>query len=102
MENTSKEFDAKKVKELVSNLEKEGNWTFTFLGADIDVFAEAVPMAFSAANIASFDKTSEGYRGATYKMSSGNTKFYNNRTAGIRNVSDFYGEGDTKDDKKIL
>ncbi len=84
-------------------MEAKGNWTFTFLGADIDVFAESVKMGMSgtSGNTLSFNKSAAGYRGATVKMSNGNTRFYNNRTAGIRNVSDFYGGEDKEDVKKI-
>jgi Mg-chelatase subunit ChlD len=102
-ENTSKEYKGKQIKEIVSDLEKEGNWSFTFLGADIDVFKEGRKMGMSGTsggNTLSFSKSAAGFRGATAKMSNGNARFYSNRTAGIRNVSNFYGE-DEKDDKKI-
>lgn len=99
-ENTSKEYKSSQIKAIVDELEKEGNWTFTFLGADIDVFAEGQKMSFTSANTMSFDKSRRGYTVATAKMSNGNARFYNNRTAGIRNVSDFYGD-DEEDDKKI-
>lgn len=103
-ENTSKEYKGTQIKKIVSDLEKKGNWSFTFLGADIDVFAEGQKIGMSGTsgrgNIMSFNKSSAGFRGATAKMSNGNARFYNNRTAGIRNVSDFYGD-DEEDDKKI-
>jgi len=97
-ENTSKEYKGTQIKKIVSDLEKKGNWSFTFLGADIDVFAEGQKMAFASANTMKFDKSAAGFRGATVKMSNGNARFYSNRTAGLRNVSDFYG--DDEEDKK--
>lgn len=100
-ENTSKEYNGKQLKDMISSLEAKGNWTFTFLGADIDVFAEGQKIAIAAANTMSFSKSAAGYRGATVKMSNGNARFYSNRTAGIRNVTDFYGGEEDEDGKKI-
>ncbi|MCK9437964.1 MAG: VWA domain-containing protein [Synergistaceae bacterium] len=40
-ENASKEYDARKVKQMIQELEKSENWQFIYMGADLDNFADA-------------------------------------------------------------
>jgi uncharacterized protein YegL len=53
LENSSKEFGKTQIAELRKKLEGKGNWTFTFMGADQDAFAEAGQYGFAAANTTS-------------------------------------------------
>lgn len=90
-ENMSQEYKGPQIKNIVKELEEEGNWTFTFLGADIDVFAEAEKMSFSSSNnIASFDKSDSGFADATKRMSIGTTTFYNARSVGEKSIKNYY------------
>jgi uncharacterized protein YegL len=40
-ENASREYDSRKVKEMIQELEKSENWQFIYLGADLNNFADA-------------------------------------------------------------
>jgi uncharacterized protein YegL len=40
-ENASREYDSRKVKEMIQELEKSKNWQFIYLGADLNNFADA-------------------------------------------------------------
>lgn len=49
-ENASREWTKEKVAGLLREREALGNWTFAFFGADIDAWAEAGDMGYSAGN----------------------------------------------------
>jgi uncharacterized protein YegL len=54
-ENHSKEYDQKKIFDIIKEKEKVG-WTFIYLGADQDSYAEAQKFGLAAGNIKNFDK----------------------------------------------
>lgn len=66
-ENSSKEWTRERVKARISDLEKQ-SWTFLFLGANVDAFAEAGSMGIAAAGTVAFAQNSAGIN-ATYKLS---------------------------------
>lgn len=49
-ENTSKEFKKDEIKALREKFEGKGNWTFTFMGANMDAFGEASKYGFAQTN----------------------------------------------------
>lgn len=60
MENTSRKYTAKDMKELREQFEKEGNWTFVYLGANQDAFATSAQWGFSSSNTSNFNATGKG------------------------------------------
>lgn len=60
-ENSSREYGGvggrQRFFDLIKAYEKKGNWTFCYLGADVDAYAESAAMGFSAGNTASYAKT---------------------------------------------
>jgi uncharacterized protein YegL len=52
-ENDSKEYDSKQVFEIIRDKEKEG-WTFAFLGANQDAWAQGQKMGLRAGNVVNF------------------------------------------------
>jgi len=54
-ENASQEWTAAKVKELVEKQRTEFNWTFTFLGANLDAVAVGAQYGFAAGDSLTFD-----------------------------------------------
>lgn len=76
MENASKEFSKKQIKDMITHQTEKYNWQFMFLGANIDAASEAesigIPIAFAANFTASkvgtdalyktMSKTVTGYR----------------------------------------
>lgn len=59
-ENSSTKYTAQDMKELKEQLEKEGNWTFVYLGANQDSFSTSASYGFSASNTSNFNATSKG------------------------------------------
>lgn len=73
MENASREYNGKAIKELVERLRDEG-WTFTYMGANQD--SVEVAMSLSIRNSRNFDYTSEGTRASMGKDSSTRMNFF--------------------------
>lgn len=87
-----------RLQKLIKDLEGEGNWTFTFLGAGLDEeFAQELGMAMG--NIAT---TRAGNLGDTVHayaaQSSGLKSFMGDRKRGVLNKSDFYSSPDIGND----
>jgi hypothetical protein len=66
-ENDSKEFDRKKVYDLVKNKQNDG-WTFVFLGANIDSFAVGGSIGVPMGNTTNFVNDSAGMKTAMRGM----------------------------------
>jgi len=59
-ENSSKQHDEKCVRELVEKLQKKGNWTFTYMGANQDAWANAAKYGIAAGNTMSWASNNVG------------------------------------------
>lgn len=70
--NASKEFTADQIKALIQQKEEAGNWTFVYLGADIDA---AKSNEIGCSNTVSYSK---GMTGQTFKAISASTLNYAN------------------------
>ena len=106
-ENASTEFGGTKgrnaLKLMIEDMEKEDNWTFTFMGSNLDVQKDIVDgMAFGAGNTMSFTSDSKGFSSASSSTSSGISHYYTSRSMGEKKVDDFYGSsgGDAGDNEK--
>ncbi|MCQ2075841.1 MAG: hypothetical protein MJZ20_02230 [Bacteroidaceae bacterium] len=73
LENASKEYNGKSIKELVEQLKGEG-WTFTYMGANQDALEVAERM--SIRNSRNFDCTHEGTRASMAKDSRTRMNFF--------------------------
>ena len=58
-ENASKEFTRETIKALITEKEKKENWTFVFLGADIDSYAIGGSLGMAAGNTSNYKKGME-------------------------------------------
>lgn len=63
-ENSSYKHNQKCLKDLIKKLEKKGNWTFTFMGANQDAWAKASSFGIAAGNIADWQASSIGSQNA--------------------------------------
>lgn len=54
-ENSSREWSLQAVRELIKSKEAAGNWTFVFLGADLDAFTQGKNLGVPAANSVRYD-----------------------------------------------
>jgi len=90
-ENSSTEFTHKQLKATMGRLEETDNWTFTFMGANIDVAIEAGgKLGYSVSNTMSFAATVSGAACASAQTVSGINKFYVARRSGDKSIKDFY------------
>lgn len=90
-ENASRENKSKDMRDLIHGLEKQGNWTFTYLGANQDAWETSRDWGFKAGNVADFNATGAGV-GATFSAMSVNTRAY---TVGAQSATNqFYSKED--------
>lgn len=61
-ENASREFTKEKVRALIEARQSSGKWAFIYLGANVDVFAEAGSMGIMVENSAGYNATPAGVR----------------------------------------
>jgi uncharacterized protein YegL len=105
-ENDSREFESQQVKDMTAECEKE-HWTFIYLGADQDAFAEGTGVGVRAGNTLNFSKDSAGMDNVNVTLTNA-VSYY--RSASVNDVDfaantstlmDDYGVGDeTKEDNE--
>jgi hypothetical protein len=95
-ENSSREWTLQGIRELVRSKESLGNWTFVFLGANIDAFMQGANLGVARPNAVRYDADNFlGVYGSlarrTNIMASGAKRsvrdFFGNDTAGIKKSS---------------
>jgi hypothetical protein len=57
-ENSSRTYSGDHIKTMVKSAETDGDWTFQFLGANVDAFKMGATFGMNAANTASYSTTS--------------------------------------------
>ena len=82
-ENTSKEYNAAQVKELVTLQESKYDWTFNFVGANIDSFHEGNSRGFCASNTANYTPSSQGVTAMFMGISDYATTYRGAKSKGI-------------------
>jgi hypothetical protein len=68
-ENSSREFTKAQVKEMIQHQQEKYGWTVTFLGANVDAFAEAQSLGISQSHSAGYTGSKKGIRAAYGVMS---------------------------------
>jgi uncharacterized protein YegL len=89
-ENSSREWTLQAIRELIKNKEAAGNWTFVFLGANLDAFAQGASLGVPMANAVRYDPAN--YRGV-YAALSRSTNLFS--AAAERVASNFFKGDDT-------
>lgn len=69
-ENSSKEFNASNVSEMITHQREKYKWEFIFLGANQDAIISAKTLGINAANAMSYSSTGVGTQAAVEDMSS--------------------------------
>jgi uncharacterized protein YegL len=72
-ENSSREWTLQAIRELIKSKEAAGNWTFVFLGANLDAFAQGANLGVPMANAVRYDPAN--YRGV-YDSLARSTKLF--------------------------
>jgi uncharacterized protein YegL len=73
-ENHSREYSKAKVRAMIEAREKSGMWSFIYIGANVDAFAEAGSMGFNMANTAGYTSSAAGTATA-YSAASDSVKY---------------------------
>ena len=60
MENASREFTKKSVKEMIEHQQSKYSWTFVFLGANMDAVDEAASLGINASHAHSYTASAQG------------------------------------------
>src|ERR1019366_10069293 len=84
-ENSAREWTMQAIRELIRSKESAGNWTFVFLGANLDAFAQGASLGVPMANAVRYDPAN--YRGV-YASLAQNTNVFSAGAA--RSVGDFF------------
>ena len=88
-ENSSAKHDQKCFRDFVKKSEREGNWTFVYLGANQNSWANASQVGLAMGNVGNWSADSEGTRGAFASLSANSVTFMASADAGVKNVSNF-------------
>lgn len=86
-ENASREYTSKDMQKLVHGLEKQGNFSFVYLGANQDAWAIAQDWGFQKGNVSSYHATPTGTTVAFDSMARGTMAYVQSTSM---NVTDFY------------
>jgi len=61
-ENGSVTYSLTAIKELIKKKEAEGNWTFVFMGSELDTYVQGAAMGFESKNTVMYDAVNTGAR----------------------------------------
>lgn len=95
MENSSKEYRRETIRQMITSREAKGNWTFVFMGADMNAFAESATLGINAGSTFSYDSADTG---AAMKRLNVSTQSYM-VSASVGNASKTFFTPDTTTDK---
>ena len=72
-ENASREYTKARIKQMIEERRASGNWSFIYLGANVDAFAEGGSLGIDQANIGGYTSSARGTR-AMYDSLSGSVR----------------------------
>lgn len=97
-ENSSREYTEKEMKSLIEEKEKQGNWTFVYLGANQDSYAVAQKYGIAQGNTVNFTASNAGMRSAMGAVSMSTSNFASDSSD---NTTSFFASSGTGDSDKI-
>jgi len=101
-ENASVKFKLEDVAEMIQKLKSTNRWTFTYMGANVDLSVISKTLNIDIGNIMTFDATlAAGYHDAKEMFKAGTTMYMSARSAedGFVGASDFYSSTEASVDK---
>lgn len=93
LENSSKEYSQREMKKIVEDLQSKGNWTFVYLGANQDAYAEAQKYGIPTANAVSWNSSPTGTT-ASMNILRGATATY--AASSLKSTTAFYSKAQQK------
>lgn len=90
-ENSSTKHDEKCFRDLVKKLEKRGNWTFAYMGANQDTWANAQKYGLSIGNSLSWNSSLKGTQAAFSSLTNASVNMLASvADSNVRNVNNFF------------
>lgn len=89
-ENSSREWTLHAIRELIKTKEAAGNWTFVFLGANLDAFEQGTDLGVPLANAVRYDTAN--YRGVYDSLS----RSTNRLSRGLERVAGDFFQGEAE------
>jgi len=108
-ENASKEYSTKNIADKIKELTDTKRWTFTYLGANVDVEKMANYYNIPLGNVKAYEYSKKGFASATHSVTRGTERFFQSRmrvaSAGPEvstsfSTADFYTDLDSEEEKK--
>lgn len=90
-ENASKEYDQEAMRSKIKELEKTGKWSFIYLGANQDSYANAAKFGVSQMNTTNFQATNAGVKATMRSMATNTVSF---ASASNTNTAAFFTQAD--------
>lgn len=93
-DNRSRSYNSKSLKKLIEEKEKEGNWTFVFMGANQDSYTAAEIFGINAGNVVNFDASDEGVEKSYQNLATATSNLSNSISMRATGVGDatFFSE----------
>ncbi len=89
-ENSSKRYTGSQVADLIKQMQGDYNWTFSFIGANIDVEKLAKALNVSTSNTLNFAATAAGTMAATESLISARSSYYTRSLNGEDTSKSFF------------
>ena len=89
-ENTSTRYSLNSIKDLIKKKESQGNWTFVFVGSELDTYTQAASMGFASINTKMYNTADTG---STLRSVANDTCAYAVRTDKLDKA--FFKKGDS-------
>jgi uncharacterized protein YegL len=98
-ENSSKEYTQVQMKAVIERLEKQGNWTFVFMGANQDSYATAAVYGVqNAANVVNYHASAAGTKAAFSTLTRSTKNYAMNMSASAENATaSFFSKADKEE-----
>lgn len=93
-ENSSRKHDMKCMRELIEKLTAKGNWTFVYLGANQDAWANAANYGIKAGNVLGWQSDLSGTIKAFNSLANASVQYTANVARGVSATAAFFNGGD--------
>ena len=94
-ENSSVKWDRKKLNKLVNRLTKQGNWTFVYMGANVDAWDESGKLGFAKGNTMAYSSSPGSTRAAMHSHTHATVALAH---SGLTSTSGIYKDADLDQD----
>lgn len=87
-ENASRDTSLREIQQAIAKRTEAGNWTFVYIGAHSDTWAEAASMGIPVANTVAIPHTSDALRSSSQRLSRATSGYYGSMAMGSSSFFD--------------